>query len=222
MEIDELVSIVKEKFKDGKRRREIKEELYKQGIPEEEIDKAITKLQNDSIKQLPGISHLYQFIERLESKSNLTTPHMTFFLMIACILILVILAGSLYFIYDPLGTQSLVRDTRRQEDVKTIQTALSAYYQKHTVYPATLEELIPDFLPSVPHDPKTGDDYSYQTTDNASNYELCVSFELQQIQCLYARQEKSIIPVVPTATPVPTFVPHSASGSTQNGRDEAL
>lgn len=210
---EELTEIIKEKFRHGKRRNEIKEFLLDKGFNEEEVDAAITKIQHDAVKQLPGISHIYQLIENLESKSHLTTPKMTFLLMLSCIAFLMIVALGFYFIYDPLGTQSAARDRQRQTDISILRTAINAYYNKNQQYPDSLQKLVPEFLPKVPQDPKTGSGYQYKTLDDATNYQLCVSYELQQIACMYAQPVSSDIPVIPTETPVPDFVPQSATGA---------
>jgi hypothetical protein len=216
MATEELIAIVKEKFQQGKRRSEIKEELWNDGYSEEDIDQAITKIQHDAIKQLPGISWFYRIIDDFESKGTLTTPRMTVILMICCIVALLLLAGGLYIVFDPLGTQATARDSARQDDMIKLQNALSAYYQVNHRYPATLGKLVPEFISTVPKDPTSGTTYSYHTTNNAGNYQICVTFELKIPQCANAPMSNQEIPILPTETPVPSFVPHSAAGTQKN------
>lgn len=210
---DELIATIKEQFQKGKRRSEIKEDLLTQGFKEEDVDAAIAKIQHDAIKQLPGIAWVYRRIEQFESRANITSPRMTIVLMIACIGLLVVLAGGLYVTFDPLGTQATARDSRRQADVTELQNALFVYYQKYTMYPATLNKLVPEFLATIPKDPQSGKQYSYQPLDNGNSYKICISYELQHPQCLSAQQTKSVIPIIPTDTPVPSFVPKTISGA---------
>jgi len=215
---EELISYIKDRFKHGKRRSEIKEELLTAGVDEEDIDTAITKIQHDVIKQLPGISWIYKQIEHLESKHNLATPRMTALLMGCCIVFLLVFAGGLYLIFDPLGAGSAARDVKRQADETVIQNALTAYYQKAQQYPQNLDLLVPTYLTSLPDDPQSGAEYSYQPLANNTDYKLCITFEQQQIQCVSAAPAENAIPLVPTETPVPSFVPRPASSSIHTGQ----
>ena len=213
MVTDELVAIIQEKFKKGQRRNEIKEDLMYEGYPEEDIDDTISHIQHTALKQLPLISSIYQLIDDFESKPNLTTPKMTAVLMIACVAVLLLLAGGLYVLFDPLGTRSAARDAQRAEDSVTLQKAIDAYYKKNYQYPNSLNNLVPEFLPTVPHDPQSGTSYSYKAIDGSTNYQLCIAYEVQIPQCVNAKPVINGIPVIPTATPIPPFVPQSASGA---------
>jgi len=207
---EELTTIVRNRFKEGKRRQEIKDELWQQGYAEEDIDAAITKIQHDAIKQLPGIAWVYQFIENFETKTEFANPHITVIVLACCTGVLIILAAVLYIVFDPLNTQATERDTQRQADVILLQNALNAYYQENQQYPSSLTKLVPDFLQSLPKDPGTGADFSYHTADGTANYTLCVSYELQHQQCL-SEEQSSAIPLVPTDTPAPTFAPQAVN-----------
>lgn len=213
MIIHELIEQIQERFRNGQRRAEIKEDLMNQGYDEDDIDETISKIQKDALKQLPGIAWVYQKIEHFESKPNAGSPKTTALLMVACFIFLIILAGALYFIIDPFGTAPGGRDTKRQSDAIIIQNGLSQYFQKNNHYPDMLDEMVPGTLTLIPHDPKTGKEYSYQPLDNNQNFKLCIDYEEQEQQCLNAAPEVSTIPVVPTDTPVPAFVPQSASSA---------
>lgn len=210
---DELSVYIRLKFQEGKRRNAIKEELLQLGYYEEDIDAIMTQIQHDAIKQLPGISSLYGLIEAFEAKSNLTTTKMTMLIMALCLGILVVLAVGLYFIFDPLGTRSGARDAERASDTAKIQTALGYYYQSHAQYPESITALVPTFLSNMPRDPQSGAEYFYKSLDNDTNYELCASYELEPKQCVTASSGSSQIPIVPTATPTPQYIPQSASDS---------
>lgn len=214
---DELDIIIREKFKQGKRRSEVKEDLLESGYYEDEIDEAITQIQHDAIKQLPVISSFYQFLDHFEKKSNLTTTRMTIVVMAACVVILSMLAVSLYFIFDPLGTRSNARDAARTSDMAKIQTAIGYYYQQYHRYPNSLNELVPAYLSIMPLDPQSNSEYSYKLLDNDTNYELCASFELQSQQCVNAPSASSAIPIVATPTPMQSFVPQSAASPSSAG-----
>jgi hypothetical protein len=210
MVIDELIEEIRERFQKGEHRGEIKEDLMAEGYEEVDIDDTIEKIQHDVFKQLPGISWIYQYIEHFESRPNAASPRTTVFLMATCIAFLVILAGAFYFFLDPLGSRSGGRDVKRQSDQTIIQNGLGQYFQKNNRYPDKLDDLVPGSLSDIPRDPQTGAEYSYQPLDNDQNYKLCVNFEQSQQQCVTA-PNISIIPIVPTDTPVPVFAPKSES-----------
>jgi hypothetical protein len=213
MVINELIVEIRERFRKGQRRNEIKEDLIEQGYDEDDIDETIAKIQRDALKQLPGISWIYQQIEHFESKPNAASPQMTVLLMVICVVLLIILASALYFILDPLGENSGGRDTKRQSDAIIIQNGLSQYFQKNNRYPDTLDEMVPGSLSDVPHDPQSGHEYTYQPLDNNQNFNLCIAYEQQRQVCFNATSDVSPIPVVPTDTPIPSFVPQSDSVS---------
>ena len=98
MVIDELIEEIRERFRKGQHRREIKEDLMAEGYEEDDLDDTIEKIQHDVLKQLPGISWIYQQIEHFESKPNAASLRTTVFLMATCVVFLVVLAGALYFL----------------------------------------------------------------------------------------------------------------------------
>lgn len=210
MIVEEIVSDIQERFRQGQRRTQIKEELMNKGYDEEDIDDTIARIQHDVIKQLPGISWIYHHVERLESKPNAGSPKTTLLLMIACIVFLLLFAGGLYLFLDPLGTRATGRDVKRQSDATILQNGLTQYFQKNQQYPKSLDDMVPGTLSDLPRDPQTGAEYSYQPLDGNTNYKLCINYEEQQQQCFNATPETSGIPIVPTDTPVPTFSPQSA------------
>src|SRR5258708_92554 len=131
MVIHELISDIKDRFRRGQRRNEIKEDLIEQGYEEDDIDATIAKIQHDAIKQLPGISWIYGHVEHFESKPNAASLRTTAFLMIVCFIVLLLLAGALYLFFDPLGTRSVGRDVKRQSDATIIENGLTQYFQKN-------------------------------------------------------------------------------------------
>ena len=211
MVTNELISDIRNRFLKGQRRYEIKEELIEEGYDEDDIDDAISHIQYDAIKQLPVLSWIYKRVEHYESKPGSTTPKITVFIMLGCFAFLFIFAGALYLFFDPLGTSSKARDVTRQADQTDIQNALTEYYQKNQMYPKTLSTLAPGFIPSIPKDPQTGASYSYQLINGNTNYELCMTFEMQSRSCVSGTAESEAIPAVPTPTIEPTFVPQSAT-----------
>ncbi|MCL4397481.1 type II secretion system GspH family protein [Patescibacteria group bacterium] len=89
--------------------------------------------------------------------------------------------------------QKQARDTKRKAEVKSLQTALQAYYTEHQAYPISttaittedvntvLTGLSPDYMSSLPIAPlgSTGNyqKYTYITTDDGFRYAICVDLE---------------------------------------------
>lgn len=218
MVTDELISDIRNRFLKGQRRYEIREDLIEEGYDEDDIDDAISHIQYDAIKQLPVLSWIFKHIEHYESKPGTSTPKTTVFIMFGCFAFLFLFAGGLYFLFDPLGTSSKARDVTRQADQTDIQNALTEYYQKNQLYPQTLNTLAPGFIPSIPKDPQTGASYYYQLINNNTNYELCVTFEVQARSCVSGATASEAIPAVPTPTIEPSFVPQSANDTQKNAQ----
>lgn len=76
--------------------------------------------------------------------------------------------------------QKQSRDTKRKGDVRSLATALQAYFTEVNSYPATLTALTPTYIPSVPVDPN-GDtlvgSYSYSQNGSTNMFTLCVGQE---------------------------------------------
>ncbi len=213
---EELITDIQERFRQGQRRAEIKEDLMEQGYDEDDIDDTIAKIQRGVLKQLPGISWIYRHVEHFESRTNAVSFRTTVLLMIACVVLLLLTAGALYLFFDPLGTGAIGRDVKRQSDATIIENGLTQYFQKNHQYPNILDEMVPGTLSDIPRDPKSGSEYQYQPVDNIdnnSNYNLCIAYEQQQQQCFNASPVGLDIPVIPTGTPIPAFVPQSATVS---------
>ena len=138
MVIDELIEEIQERFRKGQRRHEIKEDLMSEGYDEDDIEDTIAKIQHDVIKQLPGISWIYQRIEHFESKPNAASPQNDSSSDDCLFCISHILAGVLYFYCDPFGTRSGDRDVKRQSDATIIENGLGQYFQKNSRYPDKL------------------------------------------------------------------------------------
>lgn len=64
-----------------------------------------------------------------------------------------------------------------------LHAALKNYYNHNNgMYPQTLNELVPNYLPNMPTD-VGGVPYQYRTTENAKGYELC-NMKNGQPRCL--------------------------------------
>jgi len=68
------------------------------------------------------------------------------------------------------------RDWQRYSDTNVLRIALNSYMFENNDYPDQIEALVPNFIPKLLVDPKTGQPYEYTRT--ASGYKL--AFELEQ------------------------------------------
>ena len=75
----------------------------------------------------------------------------------------------------------LSRDAKRKTDLEQVRQALETYRSQIGTYPATSgwqTALAPDYIASIPSDPKSNS-YAYKTTSTpATTYTLCASLEL--------------------------------------------
>ena len=196
MVTDELISVIKSKFQQGERREDIKYSLMQQGWEGTDIEAAMSQIQHDALKQLPVLSSIYAFIDRMETKTAHSSPKMTFTILGSCFFIVLLVFLGLYLWLDPLGAKSGQRDVQRETDVVKLRNGLASYYAARSGYPQSLSNLAPDFLPSIPQDPATGASYTYKALDGTSNYTLCVNFETKAPTCVSASPGSSAIPVV--------------------------
>ena len=85
-----------------------------------------------------------------------------------------IVIGSISF------SRSKAQDGRRAADMREIQIALALYYDVNKVYPADLSTLAANdqrFLPSIPKDPQTGEEYDYLVVAGNKDYCIGVTFD---------------------------------------------
>lgn len=216
---EELEAIIRGKFQEGLKRSEIRQLLLEQGYDEHEVDKALDHIQHDAVKQLPGVSHLYQIIEDLENKTDHASPKIVASVLMGCFTVLLAIFGGLYYWLDPLGIQTADRDKQRETDVVKIRSAVDAYYIAKKSYPPKLEELIPEYLQAVPLDPKSGNGYMYRLINQNTAYELCVRFETRPAQCLSPVPGDSTMPMM-IVTPTPMDAEKGAGVSSEESVSE--
>lgn len=91
------------------------------------------------------------------------------------------------------------RDAKRRGDLEQMRAALELFRSEYAYYPAvgsgswsnasglntgvSTTGLVPSFMPSIPSDPKTTEQYSYKATNAASGqyYGYCLSAKLETI-----------------------------------------
>jgi hypothetical protein len=75
-------------------------------------------------------------------------------------------------------------DAMRFYDSQILQQALMEYKQKQGAYPNSLNDLTPDFLPTTPADPLTGNPYPYAPVNDKKDFSLTVNYDHFQTQTL--------------------------------------
>lgn len=102
------------------------------------------------------------------------------FTLIEMLVVVAIIGILSAFVLTEIGdVRGNVRDTKRIADIRLIQAALEAYYDRMDGYPANLYE---DIL-YIPHDPQrdpvTGEaiEYGYKRKDNGESYLIGVCLE---------------------------------------------
>ena len=80
------------------------------------------------------------------------------------------------------GQQSSARDKQRVSDLSNISLALEQYFNTNGQYPATLDALVPSYLPATPTPPTTpgtsGYGYYYFPLASSITPSACVNYQL--------------------------------------------
>lgn len=99
----------------------------------------------------------------------------TLFELLVSISIIAVLVAVASVSYS--GAQKKARDSRRMEDLTSIQKAAEMYYSQHSyAYPASAAEFVSGTVLEIwPKDPKTNLDYTY--TPTADGYCVCVELD---------------------------------------------
>lgn len=96
--------------------------------------------------------------------------------ILVVIAIIGILAAAITVLVN--STRADSRDARRLADLKELQTALQFYFDKNSVYPDTLGDLVAGGqIPVVPFDPLTKQPYFYDLVAGGASYHLATNLE---------------------------------------------
>jgi type II secretory pathway pseudopilin PulG len=85
-----------------------------------------------------------------------------------------------------------LRDTRRQLDIRQIQTAIQLYYEDYKKYPSVLNDLSPIYLSYKPTDPLTKESYQCLPQQDGKDYKLCAQMELLKNQKCITSADNSL------------------------------
>lgn len=100
------------------------------------------------------------------------------------LLIVIVIIGILAVLIIPnlaSGPQR-ARDSQRKSDLRNVKTALETYYNDNNVYPGgdfagLATPLTPNYMKSLPQDPKAGQAYTYTPANSNSSYTLAATLE---------------------------------------------
>lgn len=71
------------------------------------------------------------------------------------------------------------RDASRKGLIRQIENAIIIYSDNNNGnYPDSLSNLVPDYMPKIPTDPKTDQPFSYAVSDDKNKYEINANLEL--------------------------------------------
>ena len=106
------------------------------------------------------------------------------FTLIELLVVVAIIGILAALIISYLGQARLkARDSRRKGDLRQVQSALEQFADDNNgTYPAggaaaLTAALVPNYIPRVPTDPRTGADYGYQVSATLTEYELNATLE---------------------------------------------
>jgi Tfp pilus assembly protein PilE len=92
------------------------------------------------------------------------------------------------YVTNLLDQQTARWDLARSAQMQSVKTPLELYYAENEVYPENLSDLVPKYFGQELKDPRTGEDYFYQQSEEGQNYLFCVSFESteyeNQLECV--------------------------------------
>ena len=96
---------------------------------------------------------------------------------VTAVVLIFVIAG--FFVMGSPATQRALRnDSQRIQDLQALQSQVTEFYRDTERLPEDLDDLRDSVLGTfIPTDPKTGEQYEYQTT-GALTFELCATFAL--------------------------------------------
>jgi prepilin-type N-terminal cleavage/methylation domain-containing protein len=96
------------------------------------------------------------------------------FTLVELLVVIAIIGVLATLVLLQLGTaRARARDTQRISHVNQLRTAVEQYYEDNGgVYPATLDDVAPRYIQSVPQDPLRAEDYGFAKDDATDEYHI--------------------------------------------------
>jgi len=95
----------------------------------------------------------------------------SFFAFVGAALIIMIVGVTIFV------AVKFKNDILRLIETQVLQEALTQYQQKQGLFPEKLDQLVPDYLPSLPSDPVSGRQFDYLPADDYKDYNLIINFD---------------------------------------------
>jgi hypothetical protein len=211
-----LIDKVVAKFKLNEHSDQIREDLQEEGYTSGDIDAAFRHIRYSALQQIPVVANFTNWLDTLDTRTSNLPPNKLLMVFGAIGIFILVTAASLYFIFDPLGTRASQRDEGREQSFIQLRNAIEKFNTDQHHYPKDLTELVPNYIPNIPQDPRTKVQYDYKILDTAGNYQLCVNFETQNSQCIASKEDLISPDVTEGVTPTANTV--SDNAYTLNGR----
>ena len=78
---------------------------------------------------------------------------------------------------NAIGNSPDARDVQRRADLIEIKLGAALFFDVHGAFPATLEQMIPEYLDTTLVDPTSGEGYTYTSFASGADYEVCTTLE---------------------------------------------
>jgi hypothetical protein len=219
-----LIDNIKNRFQQGEKSDQIKEALINEGWSVGDIEAAFAQIRHEALLQIPIYARIHHWIQQTDQKTAQLSTRTIIQIFIGIGVLFIAGVAGLYFVLDPLGLQTSARDRTREDNGVALREALAHYNQDNQTYPKSLDQLVPKYIETVPHDPKSKQPYSYKTTSGYANYAFCINFEMQPVRCI-SSDNSSDIPTAedimqPTDTPVPPINQFQVNGQVYNDEND--
>ena len=179
----DLVAAVDYHLSQGESPDKVKELLLSEGWADSAIDSVLVeKSKKPSFwEEMP----FYENFLRLDAKYAALPGKVVFGISMGLIFFVIFFSFFLYKITDPFNLNGNSRDVERDSMYAQLQLGLKRYYDDTNMYPASLSELVPNYIKYVPLDPKSNKPYNYRAVGK-NNFKLCIYFEAkaQSADCI--------------------------------------
>lgn len=123
--------------------------------------------------------HVYRWL--LNPPSEMGVEVSTFAKVSGVVVMAVVIGLIALFMYS-LGNSLFknspeARDAQRKSDLVELKLAAALYFDVNGAFPATIDQLAPEYINALPTDPGTGEGYNYTMFAEGTDYEVCTVLE---------------------------------------------
>ena len=172
----DLVAAIDSSLSQGQSPEEVKELLLSEGWSESAIDSVFEERSKKKEPSPWERTPIYQAFLRLDKKSAALPRRVVFGICMSLVFLTLAASFILYRITDPFNLDGVSRDAERDSAYAQLQTGLKRYYDDKNRYPASLFELVPNYIQYVPRDPRSNKPYEYRLV-GTNDYRFCIYFE---------------------------------------------